>query len=120
MLFLALLMKIDDIDIKILKILGLAELNITTTELAKKLFILKDEYDLKQKDNFIRIRLQKLTKNGLVSVKKEDNHKVYTLHANCLVLSGVPEILIANNSFKGEQGEYIFILKNNHLEQILS
>jgi DNA-binding transcriptional regulator PaaX len=113
-------MKLDDLDIKILKFLGLIKKPITTTDMAKQLFVIKNDYELKQKDNFVRMRLKKLSTTGLVYSKEKNRHLYYTLCEHCLVLSGTPSIRINGSVFKGEKGEYIFIVKDGKLEQILS
>ena len=113
-------MKLDDIDIKILKFLGKLKKPVTTTDMAKELFALKDEYDLKKKDNFIRLRLKRLLKAGLVIGKEENNHTNYVLCADCIVISGLPRISINGTVFKGQKGDYVFIIKGGFLEQILS
>ena len=114
------IMKLDDIDIRILKFLGNMKKPTTTTDMAKELFTLRDDYELRKKDNFVRLRLKRLVKNGFVLSEEENNHTNYSLCRNCVVISGTPKIAVNGTSFKGQKGEYIFIIKDGFLEQILS
>jgi hypothetical protein len=110
--------KFDEIDIKIIKSLGANQL--TTTELAKRIFICNNDYELKQQDNFIRNRLKKLETSGFIGSKEKNNHSIYFNNDNCVVFNGAPKIIINKMVFKGQKGEYIFIIKNGSLSQILS
>lgn len=113
-------MKLDTLDIGILKLLGKIRKPITTTDMAKELFTVQNNYQLKQKDNFIRARLKKLSKLGLVVSQQHFRHTNYTLCEHCLVLSGTPRISINGSTFRGQKGEYVFIVRDGSLEQILS
>ncbi len=79
-------MKIDEIDLDILLMLGSLdpEDDITTSKLAKEIFELNgDEQELRKKTNFIHSRLQnKLVPNDLVNVEKENGKNVYVLSDN--------------------------------------
>lgn len=66
---------IDDNDLKIIKILVEVERNpqsITSTTLARKIFDIPNDYELRKKENFIRQRLNKLLSYGLVARPDKD------------------------------------------------
>lgn len=111
---------LDDNDIQILKYLCRIGDFVTTTDLAKQMFDIKDEYELKKKDNFIRSRLNQLVKKGFLITKKENRYTNYYLSENCMVKHGTPKISINGDVFEGIEGDYIFIIKDGCLEKILS
>ena len=71
-------MKIDKIDIEIFKTM-IEGKEATTTQIAKKLFQPKDDYELRIKDNFIRMRLKKWVNLGVLEMKEENGKKIYTI-----------------------------------------
>lgn len=64
--------KIDDIDLKILKELYdlKPEEAQTTTDIAKKIFDIKERWELRKKDSFVRVRLDKLAGENLITIEK--------------------------------------------------
>ena len=93
--------KIDDIDLGILKILNKLPTNneesyITTTSIAKQIFPGLNRKDLIIKDNIIRRRLVKLNRDGLIRMSNEKISEKKTINFYDL---------IANNCYVG-------ILKN--------
>ena len=111
---------LDNDDVQILKYLCKIGDFVTTTDLAKKMFNIKNEYELKKKDNFIRSRLNQLVKKKLLITKKEDRYTNYYLSENCMVLHGIPKISINGDIFEGSEGDYVFIIKKGFLDKILS
>lgn len=111
---------LDNNDIQILKHLCKIGSFVTTTDLAKKMFDVKDDHELKRKDNFIRSRLTQLVKKCFLITKKEDRYTNYYLSENCMVLHGTPKISINGDVFEGSEGDYVLIIKDGFLDKILS
>lgn len=65
-----------------------------------------ENYDLKLKDNFIRSRLKKLDKIGILDSKKSRNKKNYFLSKNCRVIRG--KMQIGKKVISGE-GTFVII-----------
>jgi len=94
-------LRIDALDVAILDLLYHSKIKMTTTDIAKTLFYYENKYDLMRSDNFVRKRLKKLKKYGLVECIKENNKMYYTInHINIIfeedggVLFRVGEIVV--------------------------
>ena len=75
-------MKIDDVDIRILKELYdlKPEETQTTTDIAKKLFDTNERWQLRKKDGFVRVRLDKLAGEKLINIEKVNGKFAYTVN----------------------------------------
>jgi len=58
------------------RIISEADKTMTTTELARKVFCVKNDYELRKKDAFIRKWLKKWAKKGIV-IEENDGKKCY-------------------------------------------
>lgn len=94
-------MKIDNTDIKILFLFNELDDILTTSDIAKKIFEIKNDTDLRKKDSFIRARLTKLLKQKFLSISSENGTHYYALNKDNVTFSKdkitVNEILDSNN-----------------------
>lgn len=114
------MVKLDDLDISLIKYIGILEEPVTTTNVVKYFYAPKDTHTFKIKDNFIRTRLKKLVDRKVMTYTEEGGCGLYDLTNSYVVLSGKPVISINGTSFKGDTGVYVLVLKNDILESILS
>jgi len=82
-------MRIDDTDIRIIDSFFQIE-QATTSEIAKRIFQISNDYELRVKDNLIRNRLNKLVSFGIIKSEKQVNgNKTYYVDENkCKKLMG--------------------------------
>lgn len=74
-------MNVDKTDMKIMKAMWMMEdEQITTTDLAKRVFDVSERYDVQKKDSLIRGRLKKLLRYGLILENRDDDVRHYALN----------------------------------------
>jgi len=79
---------------------------ISSYDVAKKMFGNLEGYDLKLKDNFIRFRLQRLERIGVLDSVKFKNKTSYFLSKNCRIIKG--KMRIGRKSVFGK-GTFVII-----------
>jgi len=92
---------------------------LTTSELAKLIFDIKNKNELRKKDSYIREKLKKFIKRGVI-VEYTDNpikKKKYKLAGYNRVLFGIGELKLVNRSesinLKIPLGEIIVVKENS-------
>lgn len=84
---------LDKFDAKIINILVSGdEGEISSYDVAKKMFGDLKKHDLKLKDNFVRSRLKRLDRIGILYSVKTHNKRNYFLSKNCRVIRGKMQI----------------------------
>ncbi len=83
----------DDVDREIIR--QLIEGPLTTTELAKKMFDLKDVHDLRKETSFLRYRLGKLVDEGILAYNRKD--KIYDIICDYSAGHGVVQLYSVND-----------------------
>ena len=114
------MVKLDELDISLIKYIGLLGEPVTTTNVVKYIYAPKNNHEFKLKDNFIRTRLKNLVNKKVLKYTEEQGCGYYDLTDSYVVLSGKPVISINGTSFKGDSGVYVLVLKNDILASILS
>jgi len=116
------MVNIDEIDLQIIDILYNLKDNetITTYQIAKIIFpYIEDEYEFKIKDNFIRTRLNKLAKYGLIKIDKASKKAYYFLILNnCyykILKSKNPKISQKSYFLKINDRWYAFPFQNKNI-----
>jgi len=84
---------LDEVDREIIK--QLIEGPLTTTELAKRMFDLKDVHDLRKETSFLRYRLGKLVDEGIIAYSRKD--KMYDIICDYSVGHGVVQLYNVND-----------------------
>jgi hypothetical protein len=79
---------LDEVDREVIR--QLIEGPLTTTELAKRMFDLKDVHDLRKETSFLRYRLGKLVDEGIIAYSRKD--KMYDIICDYSVGHGVVQL----------------------------
>ena len=113
------MIKLDEFDLKIINCFFQLN-NATTTDIAKKIFNVKDAYHLRLKDNFIRNRLLKLESIGLIQSDVLNGSTIYTIdETKCKKLKGNLILKNRKQNLKLLSGD-IIILKNDKFLLLVS
>jgi hypothetical protein len=83
---------LDEVDREIIR--QLIEGPLTTTELARKMFDLKDVHDLRKETSFLRYRLGKLVDEGILAYNRKS--KMYDIICDYSVGHGVVQLYSVN------------------------
>ncbi len=108
-------MKIDEIDVKILREL-FKEKFTSTTSMAKKIYPdeTNNNYELKKKDVLMRSRLEKLNGLGLVEVDKNNGSCLYFINkTKCNLLHGKLIVVNKKEDFLVDSGNFLVYKINN-------
>ena len=69
----------------------------TTTNLAKVIFQPKNDYELRIKDNFIRARLKKWTKFGILEKRENEGKTFYTVKPESIFIGDATLVVETQN-----------------------
>jgi len=106
-------MKIDETDILILTIMARGGA-MTTSEIAKHVFEIKDRRDLSRRDSIVRARLKRLCRYGVV-MESQTKPRLYSVNPT-RVVTGNGEVHIETKNgraFKVELGAVVMIHVKN-------
>lgn len=84
----------DEIDREVIR--QLIEGPLTTTELARKMFDLKDVHDLRKETSFLRYRLGKLIDEGILAYNRKS--KMYDITCDYSMGHGVVQLYNVNDA----------------------
>ena len=102
-------MNIDEIDLKILRSFIGSEKDFTTTDLARKVFNIKNNHDLQLKDTYIRNKLKKLVKYNAIVTSTRNNKTIYKINPDSIGYGSL-DICTDNDKYVIDTG-YFFVIR---------